>query len=163
MQILSENNYFLRNIRAKSHSMYVKFFSKLHNTGSGIKYFKIQNKTVGFYYPNDFGINNDYHTYIFTNKKILERINGFFFIPIKLRIYSDYIDSVKIGENNKFKYLKDSYSKINKPVYDLTEIMKLSVPKYLAEGKYLYWRDDTHWNYNGIYESMNFVNSVIKK
>ena len=64
---------------------------------------------------------------------------------------------------NEFKYLKDSYSKINKPVYDLTKIMKLAVPKYLAEGKYLYWRGDTHWNYNGILESMNFVNSIIKK
>ena len=169
LQILSENNYFLRNIRAKSHSMYMKFFSKLHNTGSGIKYFKIQNKTVGFYYPDDSGINNDYHTYIFANKKILERVNGFFFIPIKSRIYSDYIDSinyidsVKIGENNKLKYLKDSYSKINKPVYDLTKIMKLSVPKYLAEGKYLYWRDDTHWNHYGIFEAMNYVNGIIKK
>ena len=163
LQIFSENNYFLKNIRAKSHSMYMKFFSKLHNTGSGIKYFKIQDKMVGFYYPDDFGISNDYHTYIFSNKKILERVNAFFFVPIKLRIYSDYIDSVEIDENNKFKFLKDSYSKINKPVYDLTKIMKLSVPKYLAEGKYLYWRGDTHWNYNGIFESMNYVNSIIKK
>ena len=59
--------------------------------------------------------------------------------------------------------LKDSYSKLNKPVYDLAKIMKLAVPKYLEEGKYLYWRGDTHWNYNGIFESMNFVNSIIKK
>ena len=90
-------------------------------------------------------------------------MNGFFFIPIKLRIYSDYIDSVKIITNNPLKYLKDSYSLINKPVYDLTDVMKLSVSKYLSEGKYLYWRDDTHWNHYGIYESMNYVNSIIKK
>ena len=163
LQIFSEHNYFLKNIRAKSHSMYMKFFSKLHNTGSGIKYFKIQDKTVGFYYRDDNGISNDYHTYIFSNKKILERVNAFFFVPIKLRVYSDYIDSVEIAENNKLKYLKDSYSKLNKPVYDLAKIMKLAVPKYLEEGKYLYWRGDTHWNYNGIFESMNFVNNIIKK
>ena len=59
--------------------------------------------------------------------------------------------------------MKNSYSKLNKPVYDLTKIMKKSVPKYLKEEKYLYWRDDTHWNYNGIYESMNYVNSIINK
>ena len=163
LQIFSEHNYFLKNIRAKSHSMYMKFFSKLHNTGSGIKYFKIQDKTVGFYYRDDNGISNDYHTYIFSNKKILERVNAFFFVPIKLRVYSDYIDSVEIAENNKLKYLKDSYSKLNKPVYDLAKIMKLAVPKYLEKGKYLYWRGDTHWNYNGIFESMNFVNSIIEK
>ena len=162
MQILSEKNYFLRNVRAKSHLMYLKFFSKLHNTGSGIKYFNIGNKTVGFY-NTDYEINNDYVTYTFQNKKILGRVNGFFFIPIKLRIYSDYIDSVKINTNNPLKYLKDSYSKINMPVYDLTDIMKLSVSKYLSEGKYLYWRDDTHWNHYGIYESMNYINSIINK
>ena len=142
--------------------MYLKFFSKLHNTGSGIKYFNIGNKVVGFY-NTDYEINNEYVTYIFQNKKILERVDGFFFIPIKLRIYSDYIDSVKIDTNNPLKYLKNSYSQINKPVYDLTKVMKFSVSKYLSEGKYLYWRDDTHWNHYGIYESMNYINSIIKK
>tara|TARA_B100001123_G_scaffold183398_1_gene210011 strand:+ start:999 stop:2264 length:1266 start_codon:yes stop_codon:yes gene_type:complete len=161
LQILSDKNYFLRNVRAKSHLMYLKFFSKLHNTGSGIKYFNIGNKVVGFY-NTDYEINNEYVTYIFQNKKILERVDGFFFIPIKLRIYSDYIDSVKIDTNNPLKYLKNSYSQINKPVYDLTKVMKFSVSKYLSEGKYLYWRDDTHWNHYGIYESMNYINSIIK-
>ena len=162
LQILSDKNYFLRNVRSKSHLMYLKFFSKLHNTGSGIKYFNIGNKVVGFY-NTDYEINNEYVTYIFQNKKILERVDGFFFIPIKLRIYSDYIDSVKIDTNNPLKYLKNSYSQINKPVYDLTKVMKFSVSKYLSEGKYLYWRDDTHWNHYGIYESMNYINSIIKK
>ena len=125
-------------------------------------YFNIGNKTVGFY-NTDYEINNEYVTYIFQNKKILERVDGFFFIPIKLRIYSDYIDSVKIDTNNPLKYLKNSYSQINKPVYDLTKVMKFSVSKYLSEGKYLYWRDDTHWNHYGIYESINYINSIIKK
>ena len=79
------------------------------------------NKTVGFY-NTDYQINNDSVTYTFQNKKILERVNGFFFIPIKLRIYSEYIDSIKINTNKPLKYLKDSYSIINKPVYDLTKI-----------------------------------------
>ena len=96
-------------------------------------------------------------------KKILERVDGFFLIPIKLRIYSDYIDSVNIEKNSQLEFLKNSYSKINKPVYDLSAVMKLSVSKYLAEGKYLYWRGDTHWNYNGIFESMNYLNGIIKK
>ena len=161
LQILSEKNYFLRNIRAKSHLMYKKFFSKLHNTGSPIKYFDIGNKKVGFYHTD--GINDDYITYIFQNKKILKRVDGFFLIPIKLRIYADYIDSVNIEKNSQLEFLKNSYSKIDKPVYDLSEVMKLSVSKYLTEGKYLYWRDDTHWNYNGIFESMHYLNSIIKK
>ena len=121
------------------------------------------NKTVGFYYTDDLDINSKFVTYIFQHKKILERVNGFFFIPTKLRVYSDYIDSVKYNGNNKFKYLKDGYSYLNKPVYDLTEIMKLSISKYLSKGKYLYWRDDTHWNQHGIFEAMSYINNIMKK
>ena len=58
---------------------------------------------------------------------------------------------------------QDSYSKVNKPVYDLTENMKRSVSRYLSEEKYLYWRDDTHWNHYGIFEAMNYTSTIIKK
>ena len=33
----------------------------------------------------------------------------------------------------------------------------------LSKEKYLYWRDDTHWNHNGIYEAMSYVSDIIKK
>ncbi len=161
--ILSEKNYFLRNIRAKSHLLNQKIFSIIGEEENPIKYFEIGNKTVGFYYTDDLDINSKFVTYIFQHKKILERVNGFFFIPTKLRVYSDYIDSVKYNGNNKFKYLKDGYSYLNKPVYDLTEIMKLSISKYLSKGKYLYWRDDTHWNQHGIFEAMSYINNIMKK
>ena len=41
--------------------------------------------------------------------------------------------------------------------------MKITVADYLVEEKYLYWRDDTHWNYNGIFESMKHLNEIINK
>ena len=163
LRILSEKNYFLRNIRAKSHIMYRKFFSRLHNTGSPVKYFEIGNKTVGFLHTDNFEMDNEYTTYIFKNNKILERVTGLFFIPTKLRIYSPYINSITYNSNNKLEYLINSYSSLGIPVYDLSENMSLSVSKYLSEGKYLYWRDDTHWNHNGIFVAMNYVSNIIKK
>ena len=163
LRILSEKNYFLRNIRAKSHLMYRKFFSRLHSTGSPVKYFEIGNKIVGFLHTDNFEMSNEYTTYIFENKKILERITAFFFIPTKLRIYSPYISTITYNSNNKLEYLINSYSSLDKPVYDLSKNMNLSVSKYLSDGKYLYWRDDTHWNHNGIYEAMSYVSDIIKK
>mgnify|MGYP001281529438 FL=1 len=163
LRILSEKNYFLRNVRAKSHLMYRKFFSKLHNTGSPVQYFEIGNKTVGFLHTDNFEMNNEYTTYIFKNNKILERVTGLFFIPTKLRIYSPYINSIAYNSNNKLEYLINSYSSLGVPVYDLSKNMSLSVAKYLSEGKYLYWRDDTHWNHNGIFVAMNYVSNIIKK
>ena len=41
--------------------------------------------------------------------------------------------------------------------------MRIAAEKYLNEEKYLYWRDDTHWNYNGIFESMSYVNDIAIK
>lgn len=160
LKILSDKNYFLKNIRAKSHLAYRKFFSKLHNTGSPVKYFKIGNNMVGFlHFDNNKDMN--YSTYIFQNKEILNRVNGIFFIPTKQRIYSDYINNIVNINNNKFKFLKNSYSKINVPAYNLSDFMKNSVPGYLDRGKYLYWRDDTHWNNNGIFEAMSYVNKIM--
>jgi len=163
LKILSEKNYFLRNIRAKSHLIYRKFFSNLHNTGSPVKYYEIGNKTVGFLHNGDLENNKKYISYIFKNEKVLERVTAIFFVPTKLRIYSPFIDSVNYNNNYKFLYLFNSYSSLGIPVYDLSNTMSLSVSKYLIENEYLYWRDDTHWNHNGIYESMNYVNAIMKK
>ena len=143
--------------------MYRKFFSKLHNTGSPVEYFEIGNRTVGFLYTDNSEMNSKYTTYIFKNNKVLERVTGFFFIPTKLRIYSPYINSINYNSNNKLEYLISAYSSLNIPVYDLSKNMSLSVSKYLSEEKYLYWRDDTHWNHNGIYEAMSYVSDIIKK
>ena len=163
LKVLSDKNYFLRNIRAKSHLIYRKFFSKLHNTDSPVKYFKIKNQVVGFLHYENPKVQFKYSTYIFKNSEILNRINAIFFIPTKINIYSDYINDFEVINNNKFEYLKNSYSKLNIPVYNLTNTMRIAAEKYLNEEKYLYWRDDTHWNYNGIFESMSYVNNIIKK
>jgi len=163
LKVLSDKNYFLRNIRAKSHLIYRKFFSKLHNTDSPVKYFKIKNQVVGFLHYENPKVQFKYSTYIFKNSEILNRINAIFFIPTKINIYSDYINDFEVINNNKFEYLKNSYSKLNIPVYNLTNTMRIAAEKYLNEEKYLYWRDDTHWNYNGIFESMSYVNDIAIK
>ena len=41
--------------------------------------------------------------------------------------------------------------------------MKLEAKKYLKKDKYLYWRDDTHWNQHGIFVAMSYINKIIKK
>tara|TARA_B110000263_G_scaffold240157_1_gene243099 strand:- start:73 stop:1326 length:1254 start_codon:yes stop_codon:yes gene_type:complete len=161
LKILSEKNYFLRNIRGKSHSIIRKFFYTINNIESSIKYYKIKNKHVGFFYNDNFSSNENYTSYIFKDKEVLKRVSGVFFIPIKLRLYSDYTNLLE-DNNPKFQYLINEYLKLKIPVYDLSKKMKPLVQKYLSSNKYLYWRDDTHWNRYGIYESMKFVSSTFK-
>ena len=128
---------------------------------SPIIYNKIKNKFVGFFYNDNFNSNENYISYIFKDKEVLKRVNGIFFIPIKLRIYSDYFGLTE-DDNPKFQYLIDEYAKLKIPTYNLSKKMKPIVSKYLHNNEYLYWRDDTHWNRYGIYESMNFVSSIFK-
>jgi hypothetical protein len=161
LKILPDKNYFLRNIRQKSHSLIRKFFSNMDDAESPIIYNKIKNKFVGFFYNDNFNSNENYISYIFKDKEVLKRVNGIFFIPIKLRIYSDYFGLTE-DDNPKFQYLIDEYAKLKIPTYNLSKKMKPIVSKYLHNNEYLYWRDDTHWNRYGIYESMNFVSSIFK-
>ena len=79
-----------------------------------------------------------------------------------MRVYSQYTKNISFNDN-KLKYLENEYNILDKPVYDLSQVLINAVPKYLTKKQYLYWRDDTHWNYNGIYESMNYINDLIKK
>ena len=67
------------------------------------------------------------------------------------------------NESKKFKVLKKEFKLLNIPVYDLSDVMKNGVPSYLSKGKYLFWRDDTHWNNYGIFVAMKHVNKVINK
>ena len=98
-------------------------------------------------------------TYIIENPKILSKIKGIIFIPTKYRVYSEFFnDNVKI--NPGLDFLKENYLKKNITVFDLTPVMKKNAKKKLIENKYLYWRDDTHWNQLGIEVAME---EVVKK
>ena len=163
LMVFSEKNYFLRNIRAKTHLLNRKILSSWTNTGSPIQYFKIGDKIVGFNYNTPEKTNDNFSTYIPQDKKIIDRINAVFFIPTKTRVYSDYIKIDMEDESKKFKVLKKKFNLFNIPVYDLSNEMKNSVPSYLSKGKYLFWRDDTHWNNYGIFVAMDYINKVINK
>jgi hypothetical protein len=162
LKVMSDKNFILRVVRAKSHILIRQFFSKLHNTNSPIKYFTINKQLNGFFFiePNQFS--NNQTSYIFKNKKVLKRINGIFFIPSKARVYSSKI-GINILKNYKIEFLEKNYSKNNIPVHDLTNVMTLKASQYLDDDKFLFYKDDTHWNPHGISEAMNFVNLTINR
>jgi len=162
LKVMSDKNFILRVVRAKSHIFIKHFFSKLHKTKSPIKYFTINKQLNGFFFIEPSQFSDNQNSYIFKNKKVLKRINGIFFIPSKARVYSKQID-IDILKNYKVEFLEKSYSKNNIAVHDLTEVMVSKSNKYLNDNKFLFYRDDTHWNPYGIFEAMNFVNLTIDK
>ena len=163
LKVFSEKNYFLRNIRRKTHLLNRKIVTAWTNTGSPIKYFKIGEEIVGFNYELSEKTKDIFSTYIPQDQEIISRISAVFFIPTKVRVYSEYINADMKQTSQKFQILKKRFNLLDVPVYDLSVEMKNSVPSYLSEGKYLFWRDDTHWNNYGIFVAMNYINKITNK
>ncbi len=162
LKIIDEKNYFLRNIRSKSHLFVRNVLSSWTGTGSPIKYIKLNDKFVGFYYNDQLDKNEKFNTYIIKDKNILEKVDKIFFIPTKMSVYSNILN-LKKSNQSKFNFLRNEYSKLDINVYNLTDIMQDEATKYLKKDEFLFWRDDTHWNQNGILVAMKYIKDIIGK
>lgn len=93
---------------------------------------------------------------IWENEAFLKKIKAAFFIPPKYRVYHH------LQENNPLEFLQKNYGEKSIPVIDLTNILKDEARKKLALEEYVYWRDDTHWNSNGISVVSEYIAKQIK-
>ena len=155
-----KNNYFYKKIRPKSQRYYKKILAKLTDT-CPVSYYQINNQYVGFYYQ-PIKTYKSVSTYIIKDLRLLDKIEKIFYIPIKYNVYNKFMDNDKIDKND-FKFLKNNYGELGVEVIDLTELLRLSAEKYQKKGELVYWKDDTHWNVNGINEVMeNISRNYIK-
>lgn len=83
-------------------------------------------------------------------------ISNIFFIPTKYRVYSRWLGDDELP-NAQLEYLKSAASKIGVPVHDLTPTLISAATVLIEKGEYVYWRDDTHWNCNGMRAASSFI------
>ena len=121
-----------------------------------VQYDLVDEKLTGFLWLNT-NEEYKYKTYILENTEVLKRISKIFFVPTKASVYKEYTENIINFETNKFLFLKKSYNKKNIEVIDLTLPLKLNIKKYLQNGEFLYFRDDTHLNKNGIEVITNYI------
>jgi hypothetical protein len=153
-KVHSKKNLFIRKVRRNSHFLNRKIFSL--SSLNPVKYHKIGNNIMGFYNPHSL---EKGRTYIIRNKKILSKTLGVFLMPTKTSTYSKFIKK----KLNSFhtNLLREQYEISNIPVINLTESFIQHAQLKLSEGKYLFWRDDTHWNSDGIKVGMECVAKFI--
>jgi hypothetical protein len=72
-----------------------------------------------------------------------------FFVPVKYRVYAKWL-AEKPLPNAQLDYLQQAANQAGIPVFDLTPILAREAERMLPGGEYVYWRDDTHWNCNGM-------------
>jgi SGNH hydrolase-like domain, acetyltransferase AlgX len=92
--------------------------------------------------------------------QVLERTACVFFIPEKYRVYKTSIDDGRVLPEPApaLAALKSFYEPHHIPVVDLTPALVAAARTLLNEGRYVFYRDDTHWNADG----MRAVAPVVK-
>ncbi len=88
------------------------------------------------------------------DEEVLSRVAMVFFIPTKYRVYFDFLkdqgDRRLPSPASGFASLRDYCQARGIAAYDLTPALTQAAARLLPQGRYVFWRDDTHWNPEGI-------------
>lgn len=97
---------------------------------------------------------------ILNNDNNIEHI---FFIPTKYRVYHSLLikDSNEPLPHSHWSLLKETSDALNIKCTDLTPYLIDESKRLIDEGKFTYWRDDTHWNRYGISRAAEVVYETI--
>ena len=95
---------------------------------------------------------------------IKDNIGCIYFIPEKYRVYYDIDgDQKEPLPNVHWDYLNGLCKKLNIKCVNLTDDLTKESKRLLAENKFTWWQDDTHWNKYGIAVAARAVAATIKK
>lgn len=128
--------------------------TRQRNPDNRVEIFNVVGKPVGFlssYIENSVPVKKKALEFP-ASKEVLEHTSCFLFIPTKYRVYRQFIDSgPDIAEPSVYSRLAEDLANASKiKFHDLTDDLRSQAGKLIADGKYVFWRDDTHWNGLGI-------------
>jgi hypothetical protein len=84
-----------------------------------------------------------------------------FFIPTKYRVYQRWLAPGENLPNASWQHMTQLCEEYRVPCFDLTPALIDRSQALLAEGRFTWWRDDTHWNGEGIDAAAARVAEVI--
>ena len=84
--------------------------------------------------------------------RIKEHLAGILFIPTKFRVYHDFLDLEPRPPlpDAQWDYVREQGRRLGVGCVNLTGPLKEESRRLLAEGKLTFWKDDSHWNRNGM-------------
>ena len=94
-----------------------------------------------------------------------DNIKAIIFIPAKYRVYHDFPNTGKAAELPDVQWQStDSLArKLGVQSINLTGPLREESRKLLPENKFTFWKDDTHWNANGIAVAARVLCARIKE
>ncbi len=84
--------------------------------------------------------------------RVRGRIDHIFFIPTKYRVYYRFLaeGNAKPLPNAQWEAAKALSERLHVPCTDLTGPLVAESEELLRKGRFTFWKDDSHWNRNGI-------------
>jgi len=84
-------------------------------------------------------------------ERVERAIACIFFIPTKYRVYAPLLDEPALPEPAPaLRAIERYYQSLSVPVVDLTPSLRRRARVLFEEKRTVFWRDDTHWNAEGI-------------
>jgi hypothetical protein len=90
----------------------------------------------------------------------IERV---YFIPTKYRVYYRQLQPHGSLPNTQWNYLSGLCARLELRCTDLTEPLVRESERLLAQGRFTWWRDDTHWNRHGIAVAARLVAGDLRR
>lgn len=94
---------------------------------------------------------------------LLKKTDVAFFIPDKFRVYFDFIEdkNLKRLPDKNWEFLSAEARNFNAVPINLTSPFIEETKRLLESDQYIYWRDDTHWNGNGMKLSSKILSDLV--
>lgn len=84
------------------------------------------------------------------------------FAPTSYRVYGDRLEPGASLPHRQWEYVAATAKALGVPALDLTPALKARAAALLAQGLYVFWRDDTHWNDHGMAAAAEAIASSLK-
>jgi hypothetical protein len=84
--------------------------------------------------------------------RIKDRLAGIFFVPTKFRVYYNLLDLEPRPplRDAQWAFLREQARRLGVRCVNLTGPLREESRRLLPEGKLTFWKDDSHWNRQGM-------------
>ena len=141
-----------------------RIYKPLHHN---VEYSKINNTLMGLLSVHTPGELDSKNELVLEDRELWSNVNCIFYIPTKQRVYKNYlnkeIQEKIIKSKDPFELLESKFNKTDIKLVNLTPVLTKKAEKKLKEDKLLYFKDDTHWNKEGILAVLPEVNKCINR
>ncbi|MCK6449411.1 MAG: hypothetical protein L6R19_00915 [Alphaproteobacteria bacterium] len=85
------------------------------------------------------------------------------FAPTSYRVYADRVEPGAALPHRQWEFVEATARALGVPAIDLTPALKERATALLPQGRYVFWRDDTHWNDEGMTAAAAAIAAVLRR